>query len=139
MKVYVVTSGEYSDYGINAVFIDEEQAKLYCATYERDYPTIEEFDTDDHKIKSDNVVKRLWEVDMYENGTPIRCRYSYTFKSVNNISHIPSRHDFYKGYYQIAITLDNDIPREKAFKIIHDKIATWKYEHQEEVNFYKNK
>ena len=139
MKVYVVTSGEYSDYSIDAVFIDEEKAKLYCAIHERDYPIIEKFDTDDVKIESDNIVKRLWEVDMYENGTVIHCKDRYTFKSVNNISHIPSRHDFYKGYYQITITLDKDISREKAFKIIHDKIATWKYEHQEEVNFYKNK
>lgn len=33
MTIYVVTSGEYSDYGINAVFTSREQAELYCATH----------------------------------------------------------------------------------------------------------
>lgn len=28
--VYIVTSGEYSDYGIDAVFLDEELANIYC-------------------------------------------------------------------------------------------------------------
>ena len=31
MTIYVVTSGEYSDYCINAVFTDRKQAELYCA------------------------------------------------------------------------------------------------------------
>lgn len=31
MKVYVVTSGEYSDYRIIAVFTDLEKASYYCA------------------------------------------------------------------------------------------------------------
>ena len=31
MKVYVVTSGEYSDYHINAVFDSRKAAEVYCA------------------------------------------------------------------------------------------------------------
>lgn len=39
MKVYVCTSGIYSDYGIEAVFSTEEKAKEYCLTvsYDPDY------------------------------------------------------------------------------------------------------
>lgn len=31
MKVYVITSGEYSDYGIRAVALSREKAELICA------------------------------------------------------------------------------------------------------------
>lgn len=32
MKVYVITSGEYSDYGIEAVCLDKDKAEQICAT-----------------------------------------------------------------------------------------------------------
>lgn len=50
MKVYVITSGEYSAYGIRAVALSREKAELICAmlnSTERDYgdvATIEEYD-----------------------------------------------------------------------------------------------
>ena len=53
MKVYVITSGEYSDYGIQTVALSREKAELICATLnspKRDYSdaaTIEEYDTDE--------------------------------------------------------------------------------------------
>ena len=34
MKVYVVTSGEYSDYHIDAIFLDRQKALQYCAAKE---------------------------------------------------------------------------------------------------------
>ena len=53
-KVYVVTSGEYSDYSIEAVFVDKEVAELYkqlnfvdtdnCRVEE--YPVVESMDPD---------------------------------------------------------------------------------------------
>jgi hypothetical protein len=33
-KVWIITSGEYSDYSIDAVFLDEESAKKYMERYE---------------------------------------------------------------------------------------------------------
>ena len=47
-KVYVLTSGEYSDYCIEAVKLDKDQAE----TLERIHPDwrVEEYDTDDIKI-----------------------------------------------------------------------------------------
>ena len=36
MTVFVVTSGEYSDFHISAIFSDKEQAELYCAVHERE-------------------------------------------------------------------------------------------------------
>ena len=49
MKVYVVTSGEYSDYSIKAVFTDQKQAELYISTRidaDSEYYFIEIYETD---------------------------------------------------------------------------------------------
>lgn len=56
MKVYIVTSGTYSDYGIAEVFTDETQARLYCATHNNnnyyyfDY-RVEEYEADTVKTE----------------------------------------------------------------------------------------
>lgn len=34
--IYICTSGEYSDYGINAVFTDRELAEAYARDFSRD-------------------------------------------------------------------------------------------------------
>lgn len=47
MKVYVVTSGSYSDYSINRVFLDKEKAEKYVDMCEDS--EIEEYETDDDK------------------------------------------------------------------------------------------
>ncbi|MGG0308325.1 hypothetical protein ABEY43_07075 [Priestia megaterium] len=52
MKVFIVTSGSYSDYGIDRVFLDEEKAQRYVDlknTNNQNY-RLEEYDTDDDKI-----------------------------------------------------------------------------------------
>ncbi len=46
MKVYIVTSGIYSDYCIERVFLDKEKAEEY-AKWVRDSNDVEEFDTAD--------------------------------------------------------------------------------------------
>lgn len=51
MKVYVITSGEYSDYHICAVTLDDKKAKILKEKFDHDDYTgasIEEFDTDDY-------------------------------------------------------------------------------------------
>lgn len=49
MKVYIITSGEYSGYMIEEVFTDRETAELYCAIHED--CQIEEFNTDTVKLE----------------------------------------------------------------------------------------
>lgn len=52
MQVYVVTSGEYSDYGINAIFSTLEKAQEYVSmkefTDEYEYYGINVWDVDEH-------------------------------------------------------------------------------------------
>lgn len=47
-KVYIVTSGYYSDYNINAVFKDRSKAEVYCSCHED--CGIEEYDFSDDNI-----------------------------------------------------------------------------------------
>lgn len=61
MKIYIVTSGCYSDYGIDAVFLDEKEAEKYIATKNKedswhDNYGIEEYETQDGKINIGNNV-----------------------------------------------------------------------------------
>lgn len=61
MKIYIVTSGCYSDYGIDAVFLDEKEAEKYIATKNKedawhDNYDIEEYETQDGKINIGNNV-----------------------------------------------------------------------------------
>jgi hypothetical protein len=52
MKVYIVTRGEYSDYGISKVFLDKEKAKKYVelSQHHWDTPRLEIYETYDDKI-----------------------------------------------------------------------------------------
>ena len=45
MKVYIITSGEYSDYSIDAVTLDKEEAERMVNVFPQE--SIEEYDTDD--------------------------------------------------------------------------------------------
>lgn len=54
-KIYVVTSGEYSDYHIDAIVSTKELAKIYCNGSESD---IEEWEMDGEVGKECRVVYR---------------------------------------------------------------------------------
>lgn len=54
-KVYIVTSGEYSDYHIDAVFSTIEKAKEYVDAYGSDY-RIEEYPVDDAEVKKNESI-----------------------------------------------------------------------------------
>lgn len=52
MKVYIVTSGEYSDYGIDAVFLDRKKAEAYARYHTEGWgePRVEAYDASDDLI-----------------------------------------------------------------------------------------
>lgn len=71
-KVYVVTSGEYSDYGISAIFDDKLLAQKYIEIYNQfsdynDYNNIEEYEINpiEQQLKQGRF---LYEIEMYANG-----------------------------------------------------------------------
>jgi hypothetical protein len=66
-KVYIVTSGSYSDYGINAVFLDEAAATAYAA--KRDVAAggygefgVEEWDVATEATFSGYVLEATWRI-----------------------------------------------------------------------------
>ncbi len=84
MKVYVVTSGEYSDYHIVAVFIDRDLAYRYATVRKLedrwdDY-NVEIYDTDDIKMADVNAEEEkikphiLYRCEFLPNGTLLEGR-----------------------------------------------------------------
>lgn len=73
-KVYVVTSGCYSDYSIEAIFSTKENAQLYIDKPSRQssyYNDIEEFALDEYV----NIYKRgynIYEVEIYKDGEVLK-------------------------------------------------------------------
>lgn len=128
MKVYIVTSGEYSDYGIDRVFTDKERAELYCAIHECDYesPQVEEWDADDVEIDTTKPYMRRWEAKISLSGQIRYINDTCTFKEKNAIA----KHGSFNGhmFYTVIATLDKDKTKDEARKIIFDRLAAWKYE-----------
>ena len=55
MKVYIVTSGEYSSYEIEAVFTDYHKAEIYCAIHPTMNSEIEEYEVNQLETNVDKV------------------------------------------------------------------------------------
>lgn len=68
MKVYVITRGEYSDYHICGLTLDEEKAKIMQRHFSTDWDSaeIEEYDTDEFNPVFEG--KSLYSVIFYKNG-----------------------------------------------------------------------
>lgn len=122
--IYIVTSGEYSDYEIEAVFTDKRQAELYCATKRHEYMTIEEWETDAVKMESDKEPLRYWRMTFDIKGDRHSVLYDegYTFTENKKIR-------ICYGCYEALLTTPVDYSEEKVKKIMYDFIAQWKYEH----------
>ena len=133
-KVYVITRGDYSDYGIERVFTTREAAEKYCAVDQDRYdsPMIEEYDLEDgSNIICPNVYKAIWFVERLND-------FSYEIKYGNK----PFIHDIQKdrkteigcisgrisGYIPIRNREIRNLTNEMIEKIIHDSVAVWKAE-----------
>ena len=127
MTIYVVTSGEYSGYGIEAVFTDEGKANVYCAGHYDEYsqPKIEVWETSDEKIESD--ADTIWEYKMHTDN--VKSHYPH-------ISRCLVKHEL--GQYSNRIEIEDRCPvvyvyldecnERKACKIAQDVFAKYKAE-----------
>ena len=129
MTVYVITSGEYSDYGIVTVFTSKEKAEIYCATKNGsasyDKCRIEEYETDIEQIESNLTPKMVWSARVTEKGQ--NCNLYSSHLSFKEINHVEQWHD---GAFYVVATLDKDLSIEEVEKIIHDRLAKWKAERE---------
>ena len=81
-KVYIVTSGEYSDYAIEAVFSTIEKAKEYVDAHGSDY-RVEEYPVDDTPVEKKEsiwLVSIDWKTGEALSANPVNYDSYYTDK-----------------------------------------------------------
>lgn len=131
-KIWIVTDGEYSDYHIVAVFLDEKKAVKYC---ERNGFEIEEYEDYSDRVDIDPDTKVCFEYLVYRSSaeaTRIRVLtyqgrkpesyvgISNLFKSNAYSQNPESRDKFSKAH----VILEKDDP-ELALKIGRDMLAKY--------------
>lgn len=135
MKVYVITRGEYSDYGICAVSLDKDDAERKCALLNRnvycgEYCEIEEYDTDDMTVDTAEEVKKKFEMSVDGKTGEITwfSELYLTFEDYNSVG-------FYKEYdfisdkhIKVVATLPTSTTEEQAKKIMIDRVEKFKAE-----------
>lgn len=132
MKVYIVTSGSYSDYHIDRVFTDEQQAKLYCATHANDCEAlgIEEWESDEVKLDTSLEIFEKWVARFDFEGHLLNFwTDGFTFKQPNSVA----KHSWRRTEYFVHVYLPDGTAEEKAKKILCDYFAKWKYEQMEVI------
>ena len=132
MIVYVVTSGVYSDYGIEAVFDNKEQAELYCATKEGhgDTKYIEEYDTTEYHFDSKKPLFKHWEGSIIEDGNVVHLTNLDAHMSFQKFSMIQEHKHYRTKLIRGHVTLDRNSTEEQAKKAILDRYAQWKFERE---------
>jgi len=122
MKIYVITSGCYSDYTIEAVTDDKEKAEFFKLKYSTEYKEayIEELDTDDYKIEG-KPDKLYWKVNLYKKEKPdARCFLSGKERFIVQGTY---------GHLCESVVIAKT--EEQAIKITRDKYAQYLYEKME--------
>lgn len=135
MKVYVITSGTYSDYTIHAVKLDEDEVKRTCALlnadrFNDDVCGIEEYDTDEVEVNTKEKV--MWRFRMgvgYKTGNVYFTDYPALVLGDSNL--ICVRRGYPVGsesVINITATFPEGTHEDKAKKIIFDRISKFKAE-----------
>lgn len=135
-KVYVVTSGCYSDYHIDGVYSTREAAEKRCAAWDGyDDPMIEEYELDDgSNIEVEHVYRSL-NFNMRHYGRKMYVDWDMKYGSKPFEEKLCSREqtnmrdgrkiELYYGSLSVNKTITTD---EEAEKIIYDRIAKRKAE-----------
>lgn len=140
-KVYVVTSGDYSEYSIEKIFSTREMADKYCAmenattfyccqdendpswgsfwNYEcrvEEYPIDEAIAMCDTKSMKKRYIYKQWgeKEELCEHGTVYGQKSSIKMMSGYGVD------------VQLAVVVDYDMPEEKVKRIIYDEIAKYR-------------
>lgn len=158
MKIYVITSGEYSDYHIDAIFLNEEKAEEYIRLYpncviEEYEPFDDDFEIGKYEIKKYLVVNYQigsWNnnkegIDFYIGKTNTR--------EYNDLKEYPynyRKYSYYDWSDSHAITIyklvDDDFTidkltddiKQKYLKICRDYVAKAKSLHDIEGYSYED-
>ena len=140
-KVYVVTSGDYSEYSIEKIFSTREMADKYCAmenvatfnycqdekdpswgsywNYEcrvEEYPIDEAIAMCDTKSMKKRYIYKQW------GGREELCEHGTVYGQKSSIKMMSG----YAVDVQLAVVVDYDMPEEKVKRIIYDEIAKYR-------------
>ena len=127
MKIYVVTSGTYSNYGIDAVFTDREKAKQYANLDSG--REIEEYESDPVEIEEPHSVNVGYDV----SGNYISFIETDPFFSDEGYDGQRFRSNITLNERLLKDIKENGMKSELLLKIIQDKWAQYKYEHEDEI------
>lgn len=123
-----MTSGDYSDYGIDAVFIDKESAEIFCATKNTIRNLWSDYKVEEYPIgvvEGSKDYKKL--VDARINKTSGKVEISWLWSYENMIPEV--HEDFFHTEYQVKFTAKKDATETEIEKMVRDIVAQWKYEH----------
>lgn len=131
MTVYIVTSGEYSDYHIDAVFLDRKKALQYCAAtgiYED--VSVEKWETADESIECTKTVNRKY-IGYIEQGRIWILSKPYTFDKAGckfERSGLWFAGKPMANKAKFVCTFPIGMGINKVQKSIQDQFAKWAYE-----------
>ena len=133
MKIYIVTQGEYSDYHIEAVFLDEKKAQTYCATRLHGEPCyIEEYDPHDSDIDAPDCNPVCCAVGCIWDDGRIELDYAYEIGEFEDkfgreiLTYRDCMTGALKGRTKYKCCLGEYVEPGIAKKIIADRYAKWK-------------
>ena len=130
MKIYIVTCGEYSDYGILAAFLDKTKAEAFAKTYNRGHGTehydearIEEYEDG---IPFDFETMNVYAVRFYDDGSHdiVKKELYNIYDFQRTLPHIFAPVSTFIRYKYVVEVAAKD--EEHAFKIACDALAKWK-------------
>lgn len=125
-KVYIVTSGEYSSYGIDAVFLDKEQAEMFCATHNSENfcgYMVEEYGIG--KIYGELKYHKNIRVNFTPDGHIIHI---VSFFSCKNIPTEYIKSLAYNNVHTLKFSVHKDATKEEIKKMAYDLRAKFLYE-----------
>lgn len=123
MRIYVITKGEYSDYGIVAVAIDKDKAEELRIAYSDKWgdAMIEEYETDDYYAEKGRFyivnIGMRGAVKVYDTGVP----------DIDDRNKVCIAEDYrtHRKYYTVQVKATDE---EHAKKIGCDLVAKYKAE-----------
>ena len=129
-KVFIVTSGEYSDYGIDRVFSTEEKAKewvdVITSMYDGNY-NIEQYELD---APIPERKEYLFFEAYIENNTIIKSDFEFYFadepSEIKFLRQINGSYDIVGiGTVQLRQGESIELAKERAVKIVQDEFYMW--------------
>ena len=112
-EIYVVTSGSYSDYAIDAIFTDINKAEEYKTNFNCD-------EVETHELNPNTVAFHMTVVAMFFDGTS---KNQYELIAHENTSgfkrYVSSKYSYNLKYVLIWIVNTND--KNRAIKVVNEK------------------